>query len=523
MSSPNASSPPAPTRFVSEFGRYALGIFLGALILMAPALLNGTPFFFADTAFYLAMSRLLHSADPNASIVALLSDPALPAQVSPADARHELLARAAGHLGARSVFYSLFLGGVADALGVWAVAFLQCSFVSASIFGFLNVVWRNISTIKYAALIAALTITTPLGIVATTLMPDIFSASMLLFCIIAFVRWSDLSWPVRILLGLGLLWTLLMHASNAPVAALTAAASAALVWFARRRVLTPVGFIAVTIVAAMALHQMALNAASAHIGVALVQPPFLTARVLDDGTGRELLRRDCVNDRYVLCRFSARLDAHAWDGGQKFLWDTRQNIGGYLIVDSQMQARLRNEEKDFVLSAVTTYPSQQLIASARNAAKLLVRFRPDGLSASYGFYQTRWAWLGNNERMALMPQFCRDDPNQKCGRFPFASFSLVYYFAVALSLAIFTRIFLTYGAAKGWRLRELDVLRAAVLIFAFGYVANAIVCGVLSGPFDRYSARIVWIFPLFAIAFLLLPSSGDQAMLAKRGYRFFSK
>jgi len=32
-----------------------------------------------------------------------------------------------------------------------------------------------------------------------------------------------------------------------------------------------------------------------------------------------------------------------------------------------------------------------------------------------------------------------------------------------------------------------------------GVVVNAVVCGTLSGPHDRYSARVLWLIPLAAL------------------------
>jgi hypothetical protein len=42
----------------------------------------------------------------------------------------------------------------------------------------------------------------------------------------------------------------------------------------------------------------------------------------------------------------------------------------------------------------------------------------------------------------------------------------------------------------------------ALTVFA-ATVANAAVCGVLSGPYDRYQARVIWLFPFLAALFEL--------------------
>ena len=42
------------------------------------------------------------------------------------------------------------------------------------------------------------------------------------------------------------------------------------------------------------------------------------------------------------------------------------------------------------------------------------------------------------------------------------------------------------------------LLAAAGLIGA-AVVANAAICGVLSGPFARYEARLIWLVPMLAL------------------------
>ena len=73
-------------------------------------------------------------------------------------------------------------------------------------------------------------------------------------------------------------------------------------------------------------------------------------------------------------------------------------------------------------------------------------------------------------------------------------------------------------AFLGWRLtrrvvravlaapgRELTVegrLVAAALLLAAVVLINAVVCGVISGPYSRYQARVAWVVPLVALTAL---------------------
>ena len=54
------------------------------------------------------------------------------------------------------------------------------------------------------------------------------------------------------------------------------------------------------------------------------------------------------------------------------------------------------------------------------------------------------------------------------------------------------------AAAGIWRRRRDDLTLLAVTV-SLALLGNAFVCGVLSGPHDRYGARMVWIATLVAL------------------------
>src|SRR6185437_14804651 len=50
-------------------------------------------------------------------------------------------------------------------------------------------------------------------------------------------------------------------------------------------------------------------------------------------------------------------------------------------------------------------------------------------------------------------------------------------------------------ASSAWR-RKLDDVTMLATTVALALLGNAVICGVISGPHDRYGARMVWIAPL---------------------------
>jgi hypothetical protein len=51
-----------------------------------------------------------------------------------------------------------------------------------------------------------------------------------------------------------------------------------------------------------------------------------------------------------------------------------------------------------------------------------------------------------------------------------------------------------YARVQG--LKPLELLTGLVV---FGVLANAAICGIMSGPHDRYQARVAWLIPAMAL------------------------
>jgi peptidoglycan/LPS O-acetylase OafA/YrhL len=67
--------------------------------------------------------------------------------------------------------------------------------------------------------------------------------------------------------------------------------------------------------------------------------------------------------------------------------------------------------------------------------------------------------------------------------------------------------------AAAMRRRQLDDLTLLAATVSLALLGNAFVCGVISGPHDRYGARMVWIATLVALiaAFRHFADRGDAS------------
>jgi hypothetical protein len=89
----------------------------------------------------------------------------------------------------------------------------------------------------------------------------------------------------------------------------------------------------------------------------------------------------------------------------------------------------------------------------------------------------------------VRPSFWKTD-------FPIDLFSAITIFAAMLSL-----IFVWVTLIGSWK-----VVSAEQKIFCFvilwGELSNALICGALSGPHERYQGRLTWLIPLAALLLL---------------------
>jgi hypothetical protein len=71
------------------------------------------------------------------------------------------------------------------------------------------------------------------------------------------------------------------------------------------------------------------------------------------------------------------------------------------------------------------------------------------------------------------------------------NFAAVNWLHVPVALGSIALVFAMFGYAL-WR-RRFDDLALLAATVSFALLGNALICGVISGPHDRYGARIAWI------------------------------
>jgi len=239
---------------------------------------------------------------------------------------------------------------------------------------------------------------------------------------------------------------------------------------------------AMTIVAAMtlviALHWVTQGRPQ------LVQSPsvLLLARLVQDKIAKRFLDDHCKGEGpYMLCRYRDRLPTTA----NAFLWERDsivEQLGGW--------TRLEQEAELIFERSLFVYPGAHLLAALQLTGEQLVRLRTgDGIS-------NELAWLITD---TLKQYYPRDFEAFTASRQAVGiDFEPLNTFQVPLALGITLVMLLAMPLA--WRRRDLRMAGLTTTV-ALSLIGNALICGVLSNPSDRYQNRLIWLsFVVVSIA-----------------------
>jgi hypothetical protein len=314
---------------------------------------------------------------------------------------------------------------------------------------------------------------------ASLLLPDVFAPLTVLALFV--VGFSEVR-AARRAAGVVATLAIAVHLSHLIVAA---ACLAAILPLRPRRVAAA----SVPLLAALALLVASNVVSYGRIAVSPFGSVFLLARMVADGPARELVDADCPEAGWRLCAWAGRLpsdsDAFLWapDGP---VWTTP---GGPMALAPEASAIVRR--------TLLERPAGVLRSAVRNTALQLAMVRLGDALAPAHFAESVAlgirAYFPANEQARFAGGLQAQD--RLCAwaaplNAPDAALLALGALATPLVLAV------------ALRRRQHALAGVAALVLA-GVVANAAATGALSGPFDRYQARIAWLLllpPLFAAA-----------------------
>jgi hypothetical protein len=477
----------------------------GALMLLTATLVVGRPSVFTDTDDYYAQGRSIVRAFEK------LAQKGVPI-VNWDDVRYRAAHPDAGDQepvhnqdGARSAYYGLALYLLQSVGTLWLLAAVQALLAAALVFALLRAALGAFAPKVYAGTMGALAVASTLPAFTSFAMPDVFAGFAALATVLLMVYPDRFRWPAQLALWAVLAAAMNFHLSNVITSmGLLAASLLALVWF-RARALdllkrgATVVLAAVVAVAGSALYGEMVKLRS---GDDLGRPPFLIARVLADGPGRTFLAKSCRTDApFRLCAFK-------WlplDDSEDILWSDDPSRGIFNMSDFATREALEKEDVKFALASTLADPLGQAQASLDNWRQQIFNIRLDEPLQSPGYYLHDSYWRTTN-----LPRLIRGaapwcaERGAKCAAAVDPEILAVADGVLAFAAAAYVLWRLAAsGALKTWGAKRFSspTVRAslAAVLLLTAVIVNAGVCGAISGPFPRYQARIVWLFPMAAL------------------------
>lgn len=416
---------------------WALAIILSVAILIAPAIWNRFPLLQYDTGGYLARWYEGTLVPSRAVVYGLILNAGVPLSFWPV-----LIAQAA--------------------LTVWVLALML------RVHGFGGRPWLLLGSVT------VLSILTTLPFLTAILLTDIFCGLGVLGLYLLLMRGDALTRAERIgLIGLSAVAAATHSATIAVMGALVACA-ALLYLFDRKRV--PRAALGHGVMA-LVLGAVMVFAANYAVAKRLAWTPggfaLSFGRMLQDGIVNKYLDEHCPDSTLRLCAYKDALprDADVWFWGSP-LFDRLGRFAG-----------LGKEMEHIAVQSLIDYPALQLRTAAIATARQLI-------DVHTGEGVVHWIWHTYFIVHDYTPQLepAMKAARQQRGEFSFETINKVHYPLALLSMALLPVIVLL-----AWRRKLPAALGELAGCCMLAMLANALVCGALSNPHDRYGARIVWL------------------------------
>jgi hypothetical protein len=389
----------------------------------------------------------------------------------------------------RSTVFGLYLHFGEDSnfwinLGIQALATLWILQLTLRVFGMVRP-WRLLG------LSLVLIPTTALPWLASTLLTDIFAGLSVLSLFILVLQGKRISGIEKCSLFAFTAFAAATH--NATLAVLLGLCCIG--WIARpflRARIAMSGLVqgSLTIVAGAAMLLVANFALSGQLAWTPGGYGVAFGRMLQDGIVAQYLRDHCPQAKLRLCPYRNELPATA----DEFLW-------GKSMFNALGRFQGMNDEMGFIVThSLAEYPLWQAEAAIVATAQQLVRVGTgEGTS---GWIPHTYGIIERYLPAQLAPMRAAHQQHWDI------NFAAINWIHIPVGLASTLLIAAILGRAI-WRQR-IDDLTLLVSTVSFALLGNAFICGVISGPHDRYGARMVWVATMVVLIAAVRHFAGDD-------------
>jgi hypothetical protein len=324
-------------------------------------------------------------------------------------------------------------------------------------------------------------------------MPDVFAAILLIVTatLTVFIRKMQY-W--EILLGLALAgFAVISHPSHflmavllVPLSAIGSALTEGRGWW-----LTPLLMLFLVIVGSA--ERFAFKLAVEKVANSEVfYNPYLTARLIADGPGLTYLKDTCPNPEVATCALYDALqlsDDPMRLTASHITFAKNPSLGSFKLMTEEDQRLVGQEQMEFFVNVIKHSPTSIGLAIFENTLTQVMRYKVDMTIPSESII-----------RIALQNPRIPDNTFSAGRLARTQSWTVWFYYGhtvlYAVSLLVIAVLLVLPSGLPG-RLRVM-----ALMIF-FGMLVNALICGGLSQPADRYGGRVIWLLPYMATIMVL--------------------
>ena len=462
-------------------------VVFAAVLFLWPALVNGGPFFTTDTIGYIRNpDQAIMKVFGSHAGTAWSAKPMGQARGRIRDTRQAR--RRAPPMAGRSIYYGALVNLGARTGGFWltlAVQALAASFAVDMACRALG--WRRRRTFVLAV-VAAATLT-PLAFNVSCLMPDVW-AGILVMVAAAVVAGGDRLTRTDLVLALGMMtYAGAVHTSLLPIL-LTITGCAAILVFARRWVKSTSGapltlaiLATASLIGAVSAGAMFNVAVTKAYGEPALSPPFLTARLVGDGhVGEAWLKAHCPQSGFATCKVANRLPMSTDD----FLWSSDPAHAAFFTASPDDRRAMAHEQSALVSAIVRAHPVEAARDFVTDGARQLTTLSLADFNHKPSVRQSIDAWMVGPDAATWRASMAYRQA------WPIEPMNLVLAWLVLASVVIIAVLAVQhrFNCPDAHDDERHRLLLAAFVVIA-AIVANAAICGGLSGVFGRYQSRIV--------------------------------
>jgi hypothetical protein len=381
----------------------------------------------------------------------------------------------------RSAVYSLFLHYAHGRQDLWYVAIAQSLITAFAVTEFARALQPRTSLWKLLGICAALSIFSSLAWFVGQIEPDCMTATLVLSLYPLAFRLRQVGWARAILLVLVAAFSAGAHPSHLGLSAglvLCLGVTKAVAVIRRNPKLPRPNFLvpASSFALGLALVVAANYSLTHKVFISKSGSIFLAARLMGDGVVKRTLDEICPTQHLKLCAYKDRLppsaDAYLWAPDSPF-----NKLGRFYGYES--------EYRIIVAESLERHPLQSIGTGLWDSFRQLLMFRTgDGV--------TPQEWVLEPEFRNFMPRQYKAymGARQQRGILRFDAVNVVHYPLAVLAQVWLAVVFWKAVKRRRWNLAALP----AFLLLAL--LGNALVCGLFSGPHDRYQSRLVWVASL---------------------------